>query len=120
MNAAAASTANFTAIRGVHGPLRAVRPSRLVTWDMGWVHLRRDRAAPSARAGPTALLNHAAYSYVDHQERTSRAMAADASASFSSAWLPPAATARVTQCPRCSSSRLSATARKALLAALIC
>jgi len=46
-------------------------------------------------------------------------MAAEASASFSSASGPPSATARVTQWFRCSSSRFSATDRMALLTALI-
>jgi uncharacterized protein (TIGR00106 family) len=52
-------------------------------------------------------------------DRTSRAMAADASASLASASSPPSATAWVTQWPRCSSSRPSATDWSALLTALI-
>src|SRR5664279_4176937 len=50
-------------------------------------------------------------------DRTSRAMAADASASFCSASSPPAWTALVTQCARCSSSRSKATDWRAAVAA---
>src|SRR5580704_7448067 len=52
------------------------------------------------------------------QERTSRAIAADASASLASASSPPAETALVTQWFRCSSSSPSATDCNALLTAL--
>src|ERR1700757_2742538 len=50
MKAAAANTANCIAIRGVHGPLESARPPG----DGELVRQRRNRAAPSARAGPTA------------------------------------------------------------------
>src|SRR5581483_3229838 len=59
MKAAAASTASCIAIRGVHGPPEARRPSSMAAGGGGSFHQRRVRAAPLARAGPTALLNHA-------------------------------------------------------------
>src|SRR5205823_11447801 len=50
-------------------------------------------------------------------ERTSRAIAADASATFSSAVLPPSAMASATQCERWSSSSCTATACSAFVTA---
>src|SRR3954447_11820322 len=52
-----------------------------------------------------------------YYERTSRAMASEASRSFASRSGPPAATASTTQCSRCSSSSPRATACSALVAA---
>src|SRR5690349_8668393 len=55
-----------------------------------------------------------------HHDLTSRAIAALASASLTSATPPPCAAAWATQCRRCSSSSPSATASRALVAAETC
>src|SRR6516165_7151794 len=124
MKAAAASTVSCAAIRGVH--VRAAVVAVSAVMGSG----RSGRAIGGAMLLPpfTLPLPYALRQRVHQNFAFQHALGvrnepggrwAEASASFSSASLPPSATARVTQWLRCSSSKFNATERKALFAALI-